>query len=51
MMILRDSLRLCILAILFVCLAIFGNAQEPVVEKTDFEHAPRKFFYFDDSSV
>jgi hypothetical protein len=47
-MILRDSLRLGTLAII-VWLAILSNAQ--VVEKTDFEHAPRKFFYFDDSSV
>jgi hypothetical protein len=52
-MILRNPVRFSILAFLVVCqLAILGNAaKDPVVEKTDFEHAPRKYFYFDDSSV
>jgi hypothetical protein len=52
MMILRHLFGTGLLGLLLsIQLALLANAKDPVVTKIDFENAPRRFFYFDDSSV
>jgi len=54
-MILRTSLarRFLVGAFLILSqLALLGtSAKDPTVSTTDFDHGPKKYFYFDDSSV
>ena len=51
-MILRQkSLRLSIVVGFLLLLAFLGNAKEITLRQTNFRHAPKRFFYFDDSSV
>lgn len=51
-MILRQKhLRLGIVIGFLLLLALLGNAKEISIHHTDFQHPPKKFFYFDDSSV
>jgi hypothetical protein len=47
----RQSLHLSIVVGFLLLVALLGNAKGVNVHQTTFRHPPKKFFYFDDSSV